>query len=362
MINKLENFIIKIIVTLNSVLLLSFAFSSNQICMAQRMLPDRTIEFRNELFQELGIKKQFQHYKEFRLNDSTLKVDRFSTLHFDPNGYLIEKESSSSKFSKPSSVFEYRRDKNGNVIEIIWNGKLVESKTYNDSNKITIWNYYETDTLFNSWIFNYDSLGNQIEQLIKYPNGRIDTDFVYKYEYDYSFTQPLKKSIIDLNTGEKYFLNYDSLGRVTKKTHFNSDGIKSDSSFHFYNDKNNTDSIIEYEDGNILKNITRYDDQQRPLLSIVYNELDSMTYQFVSVYNDDKSSILDSTSTKGKIVAHIQQFDENGNKILEKMSENGEALNETNWKYFPNRLLRKYKRIDYKNNKIEETTYEYEFY
>ena len=344
-----------VIVFLQIVLICSFSFS-------QRMLPDRTIEFKNELFQELGVKKQFLYYKEFRLNDSVLNADRISTLHFDSDGYVMEKENFSSKFSKPSSVFEYRRNKKGNVIEILWNGKLVESKAYNDSNKITYWHYYVADTLFNSLIFNYDSLGNQIEELIKYPNGRIDTDFVYKYEYDYSFTKPLKKSIIDLNTGEKYYLNYDSLGRVTKKTHFNSDGIKSDSSFYFYDDKNNTNSTIEYENGNIIKNITRYDDQRRPLLSIVYNKLDSMTYRFVSVYNNDKSSIIDSTSTKGKTVVHIQQFDENGNKITEKMSENGETLYESSWEYFPNNLSKKYTRIDYKNKTIEETNYEYEFY
>lgn len=345
--------------------IISIILFSSSHCNAQRTLPNRAIEMKNDLFEQLGVKKQVVHQKNLRLIDSVITIDLTEIYSVDTSGYIIKSERfNSNKGAKFQwkNVTDYIRDSWGNIVKIYFNNKLNELRVYDDSNRVNLSFYYEDEKLKNTLIYKFDSLGNQIKSLTKYPGGWVDTKYVAKYDYDFSTTDPQKKSIAILNTGEKIYFSYDSLGRMVCGIHLSSKGTALDSSFYTYNDENRTESIISFRDGKREKIVRQYDNKQRLLISRLYNENDSLIYEFVSVYKDDINLIIDSTRSENKIVVHTKHFDEKGKKILEKVFENSETHYESNWEYFPNNLLRRYNRIDYKNNIIEEKIYTYEFY
>jgi len=360
MINKLENFIIKIIVTLNSVLLLSFAFSSNQICMAQRMFLDSDVENKNQLFEVLGVRKQLTQYKNIRMNDSTIFGESSQTLYIDSSGYVTKTESFNTWFNPPKSILELKRDKNGNIIQIISDGKLEESKIYDESNKIKQSSYYDSDSLVNTYIFNYDSLGNQTELIIEYPSGKIDTVETRSYEYDNNSIAPkiLKAThVSDISTDIYFYDKLEKLKKVFSKPYpYNT----LDSTLYFYN--GGRDSLIIYN--NHFEKIVRvHDEKLRINRIIVYNQSDSLIMDSIYEFNDKGIEIRDSILIANGLEILQKPYDEMmEEQIVAKIIGNGKLIFTTTTIFFENGLRKQMIKTDYSQNRIEEITYEYEFY
>lgn len=326
------------------------------------MLLDNSIENKNQLFELFGVKKQLTQYKNIRMNDSTLNGYSSQTLYIDSLGYTIKEESFNSWSNPPKSEHEFKRDKNGNVIQIILNGKLVESRTYNDSNKITQGSLYEADTLYDKWIFNYDSLGNQIEALIVYPSEKTRRFVTNQYEYIFQNSTPLILKKIYISAGDTIIYFYDELNRIKKVVKKQWDS-STDSTLYFYTGDYFKDSLIIYYNDKIDKLTREYDERLRCNRMISYNEVDSIIQDLIFEYDDYGTEIKDSIFIANDLEVPQKPYDEMmEEQIVSRMIVNGEVSFITTTSYYPNGLLHRMIKYNYDQKRIEETNYEYEFY
>lgn len=271
-----------------------FILISTPLCFAQRMLLDDSVENKNLLFELLRVKKQKIQYNDMRMSDSVLISESSQILNINSAGYVTKEEDFNPYYNPSNSVLEYNRDKNGNIIQIISHGKLVESKTYNDLNKVTQWCFYKADTLFNKWNIKYDFLGNQIELLIKYPSGKIDTGDTRFYEYNNQSSTPKILKETRISDGDTDIYIYDKNERLVKKIHRDYYYNTRDSTLYFHNELGSKDSIVDYSTNPVQKIIREYDEKGRVDKIILFNEADSILQDYIYEFDNRGIEIRDS--------------------------------------------------------------------
>jgi hypothetical protein len=329
------------------------------------MLLDNSIENKNQLFELLGVKKQITQYKKIQMNDSILSGYSSQTLYIDSLGYAIKKE---KQYSNPNdgyhseSLFIFERDSNGNIIKILEDGELKETRIYNEMKKIKRWDLYRESELDKSGTYEYDSSGNEIQYSYQHYNG--DTLFTVKNKYDKRHSLPVEKAIVYFETDIEYsYYNYDSTGRITKEFTVYADKNIDDSTLYYYDYDKFKDSTIHYYDGHIQKSVRECDKNWRPFKLYFYNVADSLLEQDILEYEDKGIKIRDSILTANDIEIRQKPYDEMmEEQIVAKMIVNGEVSFITTTSYYPNGLLKQMTKSDYDQNRIEKTYYEYEFY
>lgn len=332
---------------------------SAPLLFSQRMLLDNSIENKNQLFEVLGVKKQITQYHSVWMSDSIIS-ESSQTLFFDSSGYVIKKEGFNSWSNPPKSVIEFERDKNGNIIQILSDAKLVESKSYNDSNKVIQWSFYKADTLFSTWNIKYDSLGNQLVLIAEYPSGKIDTSNVAFFEYNYRYTMPRLLKETQVDDGDTSIYIYDEFERIKQVIHRYSS--YTDSIMHFYLGVYRDSSIL-YSQRGIEKLTREYDERLRCDRMISYNQSDSLLFDMIFEYDDYGIEIRDSIFIANDIEIPQKTYDEMmGEQIVSRVIVNGKVSFTKTTSYYPNGLLKQMIKTDYDQNRIEETYYEYEFY
>ena len=334
---------------------------------AQDYLGDITLNYKNELFKILNVKKVIKKHKIIRTSDSVVVSKKFTIQYYDTSGFVTKKEEFDSLFNSPKSTFEYKRNENGLYTELYLNGKLREKKEYNDLNDLEYFYYFDEGKLSSTSRTVFDSLGNDIAHITTYSSGKIDTTSVSLYEYDYSFSPPKIKSensiYIENNYIRKYISKYDSSGRCTKLITEYPYKSKRDSTFYYHDDKNHIDSTISFSNNKTKRFVTNYDTNWRELRSLQYNEADSITYMSVFTYNDSVTKIRDMlVPFTGKIVP-MTSFDLlNGIQKLQHYDRNQKLTFLKEITYYANSLPKQEITLSYNFNRIEETNYEYEFF
>jgi hypothetical protein len=333
---------------------------------AQRMILDKSIEDKNQLFELLGVKKEIIHYRSFRMIDSTINSKSIQILFIDQLGFVIKKEMQYLNYIndyRSQSLLVFERDSTGNIVKIIEDGKLIETRVYNKMDEILHWDTFGNNKLAYTGTYQYDSLGNEILYFWQISENQ-DTIYAEKYKYDFKHSLPLEKIRNYSDTDkENTFLQYDSAGRITREfTEYSKRSIE-DSTLYFYDDFNLKDSTIEYYDGNIQKKIRECDKTWRPLKITFYNGTDSLLEEDFLEYDDRGIELRDSIFIANSIEIKQKPYDEMmGEQIVAKMIVNGKISFTTTTSYFPNGLIKEKITTDFAHNSIDKTNYEYEFY
>ena len=132
---------------------------------AQRVILDKSIVDKNQLFELLGVKKEIIHYRSFRMIDSTINSKSIQILFIDQLGFVIKKEMQYLNYIndyRSQSLLVFERDSTGNIIKIIEDDKLIETRVYNKIDKILHWDTFWNNKLAYTGTYQYDSLGNEV--------------------------------------------------------------------------------------------------------------------------------------------------------------------------------------------------------
>ena len=344
---------------------LSILILSNQ-CFPQEYITELPKE-KNQLFWLLKVKVEIIQEENFRTTDSSMVWNKITKNYYDPGGYLVKKEIFDSSFTLPSLVNDYKYDKNGNYTEFFLNGKLRERREYNDFGKITHIYYYSYGNVSKTHFYKYDSNGNEIEILIKYSSGKIDTFVVTHYNYDLAITPPRIISdttyFRELGNIEIFISESDSIGRCTKSIVLYPDSTYNYTTLYFYNDKNLFDSTIQYSNKGVEKYIRRYDKSYRLTKTMEYTNTDSNPYIWNFFYDDNIFITIDSLFQKNNLdLAKLSDFEMTG-VVLETLQKGENEIRvKIITQYYSNGLLKNTVRLIDDGNKIEKKFYDYEYY
>jgi hypothetical protein len=322
---------------------------------------------KNQLFALLKVKIETIHQELLRGNDSNVISKNINKNYYDTRGYLIKKEIFDSSFTTPNFVREYRYDENGLYTEFFLNGSLRERREYNDSGKLTYRYFFDNEIQRKTEVIRYDSLGSEIEILINYSSGKIDTFLLTRYNYDFSINPP--KIISDTSFYNEY--NYrkliiselDSIGRCTRLIILHPENIRNDTTLFFYNDKNLFDSTISYSNKGTRKYIREYDNYYRLTKTIKYSNTDSSPNIWNYIYDDNIFMTIDSLFQKNELdLTEISVFEMTGVVLETLLKGENEIRIKIMTQYNSNGLIKNTFRYDYHLDKIEQKFYDYEYF
>ena len=340
-------------------------FLSPRLCFSQDYIPELPKD-KNLLFALLKVKIEIIQQELLRGDDSSVVSKNKYKNYYDTKGFLIKKETFDSSFTIPSLVHEYIYNDKGLYTEFLLNGKLKERREYNETGKITHTYWYD-DEIFKTDFHNYDSFGNEIEILIKYSSGRIDTFLITRYNYDYSVNPPLIKSDTTFYKGQYYpqilISESDSIGRCTRLIALHSNSTYNHTTLFYYNDRNLLDSTIHFSNSGVSKYLREYDSYQRLIKTIDYMNNDSIPSIWHCGYDDKIYMTIDSLFQKNDLdQIKNSNFEKRGVKFESLYKGENEISVKITTEYYPNGLIKNTMRFNYRENKIEKKFYDYEFY
>ena len=256
----------------------------------------------------------------------------------------------------------------GNIKKGYREGKIIGEQEFDDEGRITeLIDYNEKGDVEWGYKYEYDKQGNNTLELQYLYEKLVDTVLHCEYNYITIRDQKLLKSkivypsVIDRHK-IIYEYEYDSLGRNTAYKEIDANGNIYYERYNNYSlfigyasryDKNGSlyirDSLKINHSGEIIEK--RKFNKDYKLEKIYYNEYDS----------DDQLLSEEIYSPDNKLII-ISKYDKLGHRISFKQFEK-DILNFISIsEYLINGLIIKSNYYDYKNNKIEEKSYEYEFY
>ena len=356
-------------------ILFSYALivSSNNI-----LLPDVKVvrswildKEKRELFKNLKVKTETEIIKRTELisNDSISNKLIIYKNYFDENGNQTKYQVYSDTIaSHPRYEETYITDEMGNIKKGYREGKIIGEQEFDDEGRITeLIDYNEKGDVEWGYKYEYDNQGNNTLELQYLYEKLVDTVLHCEYNYITIRDQKLLKSkIVYPSVIDRYKIiyeyEYDSLGRNTAYKEIDANGNIYYERYNNYSlfigyasryDKNGSlyirDSLKINHSGEIIEK--RKFNKDYKLEKIYYNEYDS-DEQLLSeeIYSPDNKLII------------ISKYDKLGHRISFKQFEN-DILNFISIsEYLINGLIIKSNYNDYKNNKIEKKSYEYEFY
>jgi len=264
-------------------------------------------------------------------------------LYYDKKGNFVKYEFYEDTLRLiPTSTWDYYTDESRNTIEVFDKGKLTAKRVYDEEDNTTL-------------EINIDGeMSDTVEQ--------------NEYTYIDINGEKLLTSIVELRTDSeiencnKYFFDYDSLGRMIHRRDYWPNGTLSMENHWNY------DSLTGYtksfsSDGETGTTVTFKINDAGEIIE-TKNYVPEMNYMATTVneYNKEGKLILQISRLNDNYYRGEMKYDDNGNILESKLFQNESLQSSATYIYYNNGLLQQRLTEDFNTGSTIIKNYKYEFY